>query len=297
MTGFGSATQEQGTRTVSVDVRSVNHRYLKLNFKLPKALASLEAELEAVAKRHVSRGSLTFNMRFRDDGAPGTYVVDQRAALDYRDQLDKLCDSLDIPLPAESDRVLALLSLPGVVRAADDAQDSTVSPEIKQLVTRCFDEAMRELVATREAEGAALRRVLEEHGHVLERLLKAVAARAPEIPRQHRDRLMDRVQALLKELDDGSAVSESDLHRELCLLADKCDVAEELNRLQTHLDRYRTILAATGESGRELDFLLQEMLRETNTIGSKANDAEVAHAVVEMKVEVERMKEQVQNLE
>ena len=152
-------------------------------------------------------------------------------------------------------------------------------------------------MAARRDEGEQLARILRAHGEVLEKQVGVVRDRAPEIPREQRDKLIQRARTLLAELGSEADVQESDLHRELCLIADKTDVAEELNRLATHLDRYRTILDKGGETGRKLDFLLQEMLRETNTIGSKANDASIAHAVVEMKCEVERMKEQVQNLE
>jgi len=124
-----------------------------------------------------------------------------------------------------------------------------------------------------------------------------VSERATEVPREQRDRVHERVQTLVAEIDPNVEISESDLIRELCLIAERTDVAEELNRLKSHLDRYRAILAAGGETGKKLDFLLQEMLRETNTIGSKANDPTIAHSVVDMKCEVERMKEQVQNVE
>lgn len=297
MTGFGAATREEGARRVTVEVRTLNHRYLKIALKLPRSLAAIEAEVEPIVKRHVRRGSVSVTCRYRDDDSTPAFRVDAAAARSYRDQIAELWRALDLHEPGGHDRVTPLLSLPGVIRADDDEDDSTLPDQVKALVLGALEEALESLVAARRQEGGDLVRILKTHGDTLDGLVKTVAERAPEIPKQHRDRLLQRVKTLLQELNSENDVTEADLHRELCLLADKADVAEEINRLKTHLQRYREILDAGGEAGRKLDFLLQEMLRETNTIGSKANDSEIAHAVVEMKVEVERMKEQVQNLE
>ncbi len=297
MTGFGSATREDGARRVAVDVRTLNHRYLKINVKMPRPLTGLEPEVDPVVRRHVARGAVTVSIRFHDDDARATFRVDHRAAQDYRDQIAELYEALGCSAPEGHDQVPSLLALPGVVRAEEGETDDAPPSHLLDLVLGCVDEAMTAVVSSRQTEGAALRRVLDQHSDVLEKLIASVNARAADVPRLHRDKLVLRVQTLLNELDGHHEIDGTDLHRELCLLVDKSDVTEEINRLETHLGRFREILTQSGEAGRQLDFLLQEMLRETNTIGSKANDAEVAHAVVEMKVEVERMKEQVQNVE
>lgn len=297
MTGFGSATREDGARRVTVEVRTLNHRYLKIGVKLPRALSSLETEVEPIVKHHVRRGSVSVSCRYKDGDAIPAFRVNLAAAQSYRAQIAELWDALGLHEPGGHDRVEPLLSLPGVIRAEDEDGESALSQEAQSLVLGTLEEALGAMVTARQQEGDELMRVLLEHGQQLESFVNTVAERAPDVPKQHRDRLLQRTRALLQELKAEHEVTESDLHRELCLLADKADIAEEINRLKTHLQRYRTILEEGGEVGRKLDFLLQEMLRETNTIGSKANNADIAHAVVEMKVEVERMKEQVQNLE
>jgi uncharacterized protein (TIGR00255 family) len=298
MTGFGSATLEEGPRRVAVEVRTLNHRYLKLNLKLPRTLAGLESELEPVVRKQVRRGALTAMIRYRDDSAQPSFQIDVAAARAYRDQISKLWEALGLKEPGWHDRVEPLLALPGVVRADEEEDLSPGIPdETRSLVRRALGEALEALVASRAEEGGNTVSVLLAHAKNLEGHIAIVAARAPEIPREQRDRIHQRVQTLISEIDPKIEIAEADLVRELCVLVDKTDVAEELNRLQSHLERYRSILGGSGEAGRKLDFLIQEMLRETNTIGSKANDPTVAHAVVDMKCEVERMKEQVQNLE
>lgn len=297
MTGFGAATREDGTRRVTVEVRTLNHRYLKIGLKVPRALAALEPELEPLIRKHVRRGAVTVSCRFHDEAATPGYRIDIDTAREYRERIDELWSLLGLHEPCGSDPVTPLLSLPGVIRTEDEESDGAIDDDVKALVLGAVREALEALVEARRVEGEQTARILREHGELLEKHVDVVRTRAPEVPREHRDKLLQRARTLLEELGSEADVQESDLHRELCLIADKADVAEELNRLGTHLDRYRQILDEGGEAGRKLDFLLQEMLRETNTIGSKANDASIAHAVVEMKCEVERMKEQVQNLE
>lgn len=296
MTGFGSAAFEEGPRRVAVEIRTVNHRYLKVLLKMPKAIGSLETELEALVRQHISRGTVTANLLYHDASMLPSYRIDQDAIRAYQGQVAELARSLSLPEAAVD--LTALLTLPGAICSEDEGGVAGVlAPEGRDLVLRGLTEALNNLNEARAEEGAHLLDVLVAHGTALENSLDVVTVRAPSVPRAHRDRLLTRVRQLLTELEATTQVTEADLLRELCLLADKTDVTEEMNRLRGHLTRYRDILATGGEVGRRLDFLLQEMLRETNTIGSKANDPDIVHAVVEMKCEIERMKEQVQNLE
>jgi uncharacterized protein (TIGR00255 family) len=297
MTGFGSAALEQGARRIAVETRSVNHRYLKVQIKVARALAPIEDDIELAVQKALRRGAVTVNMTWRDPGAKSAYRVDEDTVLHYRRMVEGLWAKLDRREPAWFDPIGPLLQLPGVVLDRREEGEDAVDDVVRDLVLRALDEALAALLRSREAEGSALSRVLSDHARALERFVDAVAARAPVVPQEQRDRLISRVRALLSGLDPQVTVSEAELLRELCLLADRADVTEELNRLRSHLAQFRAILEGGGEVGRRLDFLLQEMLRETNTVGSKANDAPIAHAVVEMKCEIERMKEQVQNLE
>jgi uncharacterized protein (TIGR00255 family) len=194
--------------------------------------------------------------------------------------------------------VAPLLELPGVVRTPEDGNGIVlVAEDVRRLAVRAVTQALEALQRSRGEEGEVVAAVLRDHGVTLQDRVSKVAARAPEVPGEQRDRLVQRVRTLLDGVDPQVSVSESDLLREICLLSDRADVTEELNRLRGHLALYERILSSDGEVGRRLEFLLQEILRETNTLGSKANDTGIAHAVVDMKVEIERMKEQVQNLE
>ena len=182
-----------------------------------------------------------------------------------------------------------------MVRNGEDA--NRVLPEVRDLVLRAVAEAIQALQQSRAEEGAVLTAVLREHGVALQGRVEAIAARAPLIPTEQRDRMLQRVRTLLDGSDPQVPVSESDLLREICLLSDRADVTEELNRLKGHLGLYDRILDIGGEAGRKLEFLLQEILRETNTIGSKGSDVVISRHVVEIKATLEKIRELLQNVE
>ncbi len=297
MTGFGTATLEDGALSVRVEARSVNHRYLKVQLRLPRRLEALDPEIEALVQKHLRRGAVSLAVACEDPMAVVAGHIDEETVLRYRDQVVRLWNRLGRSEPAWVDPITPLLPLPGSVVTRGDDAIAGIAPELRELVLRAVAAALADLDRSRGLEGQDLARILAVHADAVTHFVDLVAERAPSVPRELRDRLVTRVRTLLQEAGSGDAIDAATLLRELSVLADRCDVTEELGRLRTHLDRLRAILAGGGETGRRLDFLLQEMLRETNTIGSKANDATIAHAVVEMKCELERLKEQVQNLE
>ena len=293
MTGFGSATVERGGLGLTAELRSVNHRHLVVRVKGPAELAGLDVELEQRIKRSLARGSVTVVLRMDRTGAAGTVAIHEDLLRAYAERLDRLAAELGRE-PLGLDR---LLSLPGVLGGEED--DAGARNEAAHaLALEAADAALADLVAMREREGRALAEDLAGHATRLAELVGLVEERMPKVVCEHHLGLHKRLEELL---DGTRRVEEQDLARELALLADRLDVSEEVSRLRSHLDQLDELLSAgaTGRdgTGRRLDFLIQETLREVNTVGSKCNDATVAHWVVDMKNVVERLREQAANVE
>ena len=295
MTGIGTASFSTGHGNASIEIRSVNHRFLKISLKLPADLAAYESEIETQLRTRLKRGSVTLSVRTESSTTVAASSINGAIARHYVESARQLATELQLP---ERDLgIEALLMLPGVL----DTDHSEPSPEERLAMAAPFlaglDAALVALDDARVAEGQALGQVFEHHFARVDTLIGQVAAHAASVPRELRDRTLTRVRALLSEVSPGTTVDESNLLRELCTLADRTDITEELRRAEVHVGRLRQLFSEGGEVGRRVDFLLQELQREVNTMGSKANDSSIAHSVVELKVEVERMKEQVQNLE
>jgi uncharacterized protein (TIGR00255 family) len=291
MTGFGAADGEVGGGRVSVELRSVNHRFFSPSIKLPGVLARWEGEVRDVLRRGVSRGHVTLNARFERDGN-GTAEpspIDEARFAAYVAQLRDLqrryalADALDLG---------TVLRMPDVFApSAREELPNEAAPQLLDVVER----AVQALQETRRVEGARLSSYVEERLGLIEQALDRIAKRAPARVTEQRDRLRNAV----RELADGVAVDEMRLAQEIALLADRLDVQEELSRFRAHIAACRTALrGAQGDGvGKRLGFLLQEMLREANTTGSKGNDAAIVTDVLQVKEELERIREQVENLE
>ena len=288
MTGFGAAAGEGGSGTpLRVEVRSVNHRHLAIKTRLPEALFALESEVEGRVRARCERGAVTVHVAAERGGAVGGARIDPVLARRYRDELTDLARELGLAPTLSLD---ALVGLPGVLAAADGADEDTLGQEALALL----DQALERMLAMRAREGAALEADLRKHARALAQLAARIEKRMPRVVRANHASLAKRLQALL---GGKLPVARDELAREIALLADKLDVSEELARLASHLAQLDALLAKGGRIGRQLDFLVQEILREVNTIGSKCSDATVAHWVVEAKTHVERLREQVQNVE
>ncbi len=290
MTGFGRCRRTEDERTVEIELRSVNHRFLKLQMRLPRELQALEAPIEAEIKRSVARGSLNLTIRCSETGGRSSVVVDRELALDLHRESRDLAAELGLEAPG----LEAILRLPGVVRPADP--DEGPDEAQTKLVMSALEEAVAALSRMREEEGE---RLLEELRRLKARIgeeVAEVAQRAPEVVSEYSAKLAKRLNQLLAQNSDRVTVLENDLLREVALFADRADISEELQRLSSHLEQFDEVVASE-EVGRKLDFLLQEMLRETNTIASKAADSEVARRVIEIKTDLERLREQAQNIE
>jgi uncharacterized protein (TIGR00255 family) len=287
MTGFGAASLREETFEIGVELRSVNHRHLQVKTRLPAELSALEAELENRVRARVERGALSVSVRLVETGARPV-VIDRALAARYKSEIEALAAELRLPEAVTMD---TLLGLPGVVGTADD---TSVRERETALLWKVLSAALDALIAMRETEARALVADLERNARAIGELSTQVAARMPEVVREHHRKLCERANELLAP---AARIQPADLPRELALLAERMDVGEELSRLASHLSQWDKLLRQGGAVGRQLDFLVQELLREANTIGSKCNDATVAHAVVAIKTHIERLREQVQNLE
>lgn len=287
MTGFGAAALQRGGVALRAEVRTVNHKHLQVKLRLPVEWLHLEGDVEELVKQRLERGSVALNVHLAADARRAPARVDAKTAADLARELGALGRKLGLSGELSLD---ALARLPGVVVAG---AETTPAADDKALLATVA-KALTALEEMREAEGKALGKDLTRHLKQLAKLADGVGKRMPLVVAGHHAALKRRVDELL---DGRKPLEPSELAREVALLADKLDVSEELSRLKSHFTQFETILARSGAVGRPLEFLVQELLRETNTIGSKCTDATVAHAVVEMKAVIERLREQVQNVE
>lgn len=292
MTGYGVAEVDAEGGRWWVEVRCTNHRFLEVTVRLPKDLGALEERVRAEVARRVRRGRVDVVVREEPGRRSRTVAVDVELARRYAQALEDLRRTLGLE---DSPTLAALLSLPEVVRVEEARPDADAA---WQALYPGLERALEGLVGMREQEGAKLAEDLRERVARLEEWVEAVQRRAQALPQAYAERLRERVAALLRGLNVDSPPDEARLAMEVAAFADRCDVREELVRLRSHLEQARGLLESRdGVVGRKLEFLLQEMQREVNTVGSKAADLEVTQAVLEMKSELEAMREQVQNLE
>jgi uncharacterized protein (TIGR00255 family) len=287
MTGFGSAEGALGNGRVVVEVRAVNHRFLTPAVKLPQALTRFEGEIRDTLRRYIARGHVTVTVRTLSDATAGRIIDEERFA-SYARELQELADRHGMSGTVD---LATVLRLPGVVN--DEAREPRV--ESAEQLLHVVEKALDELARMRLDEGRRIAAGLLERLGLIEAAVERIAARSPKRLRDQHERLKRAV----GDLAAGVAVDPQRLAQEVAIMADKLDVSEEIDRFRVHLTAFRATLAdATGESvGKRLSFLMQEMLREANTTGSKANDSPMLSDVVSIKEELERVREQVENLE
>lgn len=291
MTGFGRAAREVGGIAFDVEVRSVNHRHLDLRVRLPKVLADRESAFKQRVQGKLARGKVEVVINLAPNTSATKLVIDEGIAGQYVEAARALSSRHAI---AGGLDVAALLALPGVTRVVEMEIDAEA---LAAAAEDALDEAVRALVAMRSAEGEALRIEFTRRLETVLRLADAFEARSEQVVAAARQRLTKRAEQIRR---DVGATDDARLHQEIVFAADRLDITEELVRLRSHVAQFsETIRAASLENpvGRRLDFLLQELGREANTVGSKASDAALAQDVVELKTELERIREQVQNVE
>jgi uncharacterized protein (TIGR00255 family) len=290
MTGFGEARGQAAGLSVSVEVRTINNRHFKLGYRASDGYASLEPDVEAVVRQSMRRGTVQVNLRVDRQLAADSFRINTSVVESYRWQIDAMCGrngwkenvGLDI-----------LLQLPGAV---DEQARANFEPRDDwPTIEAVLQDALAAVNKMRIDEGKALLIDLAANGQVVEQFLNKVAKRAPEVAESYRERLKQRVNKALTEL--SVTLDPTDLLREVSLFIDRSDVSEETVRLRSHLQQFAEALQLEESAGRKLEFIVQEMGREVNTIGSKANDAEISRYVVEIKSALERIREQIQNVE
>jgi uncharacterized protein (TIGR00255 family) len=294
MTGFGRASREIEGLGLEVEVRSVNHRHLDLRVRLPRVLTDQEAAIKKRIQGVLSRGKVDVTVNLTMSVAATTVEIDKEIAAQYVEASRALRERHSLGALGETLDVAALLALPGVTRVVETELD----PEILVGPLRdAIEEAIEALIAMRAVEGESLSIEIEGRLARVAELADAFEGRAGEVLAVAKQRLHKRAEQIKREV---GLLDDARLHQEIVIAADRLDITEELVRLKSHVAQFRETLesADRGEPvGRRLDFLLQELGRETNTVGSKANDAPLAQDVVELKTELERIREQVQNVE
>lgn len=287
MTGFGRAQKDFGDRTITVEVRAVNHRYFDCTVKFPRAYAYAEEPMKSLLSSRISRGKCEISLFVESHGSDLQVELNLPVANAYLAALRKLAEETGL---RDDLSVMNLARMPDVftVTGAEDDPEKTVAQ-----ILEVEGEAIGAFCAMRKTEGARLAEDIIGKAAFLRSAVADVEARSPEVVAAYRQKLETRIREIL----GGVEVDEGRLLTEAALFADKTAVDEETVRLRSHLDQLEQMLRSDDPVGRKLDFLVQEMNRETNTIGSKANDLSIAGTVVDMKAEIEKIREQIQNIE
>ncbi len=290
MTGYGDACVEKDGVSVSIEIRSINNRYLKISPRFSEPMGALELQIEEELRKSISRGSVNLNVKITRTRKTDNYQLNVDLLNSYRDQLRRWLDDFGIDTDKWT-KFPSLLNLPGVVDNSTEDDSAVWVP----LVLETLNLAVEKLVAMRVREGKAMAEDLLVNLCDIEKHLALVIERAPQIAVIFGERLVERLNKLFEQ--QGLQIEQADVIREIGIFADKCDISEEIARLKSHISQFRSILANESSPGKKLDFLTQELFREVNTIGSKANDFAISQEVIHMKASIERIREQVQNIE
>jgi len=289
MTGYGSAQHVQDGVCYGLEIRSVNNRYLKLAIKLPESLQFAENAMEKLVRARLSRGTVSCTLRVRS-AAEAAPAMNMAALQAYVDRLT----GVRVPPGVQPTIDLAAVALlPGVADAPD--MDDRVREDVLGIVRTLTTRGLDAVIEMRREEGRALRDELLACCDAIRTELATVAARSPNVVQEYHERLRTRVAALMQE--GGFELEAEGLMREVAIYAERCDISEEVSRLTSHLDQFAEFGERGEQVGRTLDFLTQELLREANTVASKSNDAAIARSIVLIKGLIDRLKEQVQNVE
>ncbi len=290
MTGQGEATGQHNDVSISVEIRAVNNRFLKIVSRLSDALASFEPQIESILRQHIRRGSVQLTVQSRFPSRNEDYRINTIALRSYMEQAIAVAHELERPITLSPGE---FVGLPGVIEEAFGRTE--LDEPLTMAIEHTIVAAVKDLNAMRRREGESMEKQLAATIDKLSVLVEQIRDRAPNVVAEYRVKLENKIRKVLSE--SHIEVETIDLLREIQLFADRADICEELVRLESHLQQFRSALKDSESQGRKLDFLIQEFFREINTIGSKANDANISVAVVELKTLVEQMREIVQNIE
>jgi uncharacterized protein (TIGR00255 family) len=290
MTGFGEARCQQDNLAVTVEVRTINSRFFKLAVRANEGYGSLEPRVEALVRNSIRRGTIQVNVRIERAQSPDAYKINVETLQRYRRQIEAIQRQANL---SETVSLETLLLLPGVVD--DQSIGGFDASEDWPIVSRTVQTALENLSRMRIDEGRAMADDLKANCLAIAAGLAEIEKRAPQVVEAYRQRLEERLKKILAEFH--LELDKSDLVKEVSLMADRGDISEEIVRLRSHLEQFDAIMGLPESAGRKLEFLTQEMFREANTIGSKANDVEIARHVIETKTAIERIREMIQNVE
>lgn len=290
MTGYGKGEISLESKTLTVELKSVNHRFLDVSIKMPSCLNAFEDYVRKVLQSKFTRGHFDCYINFNVSGVGGVlkeYTVNMQQVKEYLDLSSDLAKTFGLK---ELTSVNELFKLPSVLveKQAENDQDL-----LKSLLAVALEDATNALIEMRAKEGEALKSVVSNHLNVIEGFTASVKSIAPEVVSAYREKLRARVQDYLKEVP----IDEARLLNEVAVFSDKVNVDEEINRMLSHIEQFRTLINDDLPCGKKLDFLIQEMNREANTMGSKANNSSILKFVVDLKNEIEKLREQIQNIE
>jgi uncharacterized protein (TIGR00255 family) len=290
MTGYGEADGQLNGVNYAIEIKAVNNRYLKTTIRLPEVVAFLEEDIDRSLRANLSRGTINFVLRLKDVSANALFDIDESALRAVVEKLSMIGSPAGINGTVD---IASLLTLPGIVRPA--LPDKEAAEQIRTLVLDLTEQALDRLKQMRAAEGQFLEADLKSNCDAMRQALEQIRARSSAVVKDYARRLRKRVDELLAEAK--LKLDEETLAREVAILADRSDISEELARLDSHLGQFDQACQMDGQAGRRLDFISQEMFREANTIASKASDMEIARCVVDIKCRIDRIKEQIQNVE
>jgi uncharacterized protein (TIGR00255 family) len=288
MTGFGRGKIEDGGKEFMVEIKTVNHRYCDVYIKMPRHISFIEDKVRELIRKNISRGKVDVYISYDDYSEDSKdIIVDKTLAKAYARSVEHLRDEFGL----KDDISVSLIArFPDVLRVEKPEEDEE---KIWNLLSSALNDALDALINMRQIEGEGLMLDLLERTTLIENNVKEISIRAPEVVKEYKCKLENRI----KELLDQQIVDENRIATEVAIFADRCNIDEELVRLGSHIKQLRETLRLSQPVGRKLDFLLQELNREINTIGSKANDLIITNQVVDIKSELEKIREQIQNIE
>jgi uncharacterized protein (TIGR00255 family) len=290
MTGYGEAQGEVNGVNYLVEIKTVNHRYFKAMIRLPEPVAFLEEDIDKLLRGHISRGTVNYILRLKNSSINALFDIDEKALKTVVKKLDEAGSSAGVKSAID---ISNLLSLPGIIQPS--LPDKEETERIRKKILQVSGEAIDKVKQMRAAEGSFLETELKKHSSEIEKDLEQIRARSDIVMQEYTAKLKKRVDALLSEVK--LKLDEETLAREVAIFADRSDISEEVARLDSHLEQFVQACRSSELAGRRLDFISQEMLREANTIASKAYDTDIIRSVVDVKCRIDRIKEQVQNIE